>query len=1176
MATPKSPFDLPAFNGSVRVMAVAWSKTKVGSAPRPTVIVRDPVVVAGDPAAFPRASATARRCTSTSTMSRARRATTGSISTSTARSIAQADAMTKTDQLGRAPAHVGDDADHRRWRRHREPRSDGSPARSCRCRRHFALGVEAGAPDLYRRVRPSARRPATSETISQRSARRFHARHRIAFRSPPRRSARSTRRRCCRRWSAIPMAARSRPSAAPCRCSTPIGSPRSSIWRSIPISTAASGNRSISVMDATGFQRRVRPVEGRRATTTTLARRLRHRLPDARARTLFRGAAARASTRRSTDCATRSSTPPIPARAPANRSPMRSMCWRATAGRSSAICAISPTPSSPSSRRRWPKRRSPPLSRCSAIARAPARSSPPAIETLRGERDNGYSRPDYGSRLRDGGGRAGAARRSQSRGGRNCRRPARRDVAHRQFGAQRAHLHQHAGKQLDGARRRGVGRARDRRPVHAWMARRRPGAVYRKWRGFGLDGEAGDDRQHRRGAGAASSSPLRAIRSSPSPPRRRATNSNAASTSWTEPRSRRSSVTQNDRFVIVLKVTEAEAKYAHLLLVDRLPAGLEIDNPNLVDGGSVDAFAWLKRDFDPTHTEYRDDRFVAAFDRAENQSAFFSVAYVVRAVAPGNYVWPPATVEDMYRPERFGRTAFGAIEVIGKVNRERRWFGVAGALIFTLGLALAGGVVAISSRVSDRSTLSLARPRRSSSIATGGCCAPSPCLTGVGACRVELGEVDPRYVAMLLAYEDARFYRHDGVDWRALTRAAVQFVARGRIVSGGSTLTMQVARLIEPREERSLAAKLRQVARAWQIERQVGKRRRPRPLSRAGAVRRQSRGRSRGLARLFRQGAAPADDRRGGAAGRAAAVARGAPARTASPTRRRRRATACSSERSNARIISAEEAEAAKREIVPTRPARRSRCSPRMPPRRRSPPTRTPASSSSRSTRACRPSSKDLARQSADAPRPEALGGDRRDRQCEPAKFARGSAPPTICRANAAARSTCRGRRARRVRRSSRSSTRSPSRAGSPIPRRCCSTGRRATAPMRRKISTSAIEGTVTARRALQMSLNLPAIELLADIGPARFLARLHGAGAAIALPKDAPPGLAIGLGGLGVSLTDLARLYAGLARGGEAPPLIERLDGAPPRSGRGASPIRSPPIMSRTSCAARRRPPMR
>ena len=90
-------------------------------------------------------------------------------------------------------------------------------------------------------------------------------------------------------------------------------------------------------------------------------------------------------------------------------------------------------------------------------------------------------------------------------------------------------------------------------------------------------------------------------------------------------------------------------------------------------------------------------------------------------------------------------------------------------------------------------------------------------------------------------------------------------------------------------------------------------------------------------------------------------------------------------------------------------------------------------------------------------------------------------------------------------------------------------------------------EGAVTARKALQMSLNLPAIALLADVGPATFLARLHSAGAEIALPKDTPVGLAIGLGGLGITLTDIARLYAGFARGGEAPPLIERLDGQPP-----------------------------
>lgn len=83
--------------------------------------------------------------------------------------------------------------------------------------------------------------------------------------------------------------------------------------------------------------------------------------------------------------------------------------------------------------------------------------------------------------------------------------------------------------------------------------------------------------------------------------------------------------------------------------------------------------------------------------------------------------------------------------------------------------------------------------------------------------------VDPRFVALLIAYEDRRFRRHSGVDWRALLRAGAQMLANGRILSGGSTLTMQVARLLEPRAERSLAAKLRQVVRAAEIERRLTK-----------------------------------------------------------------------------------------------------------------------------------------------------------------------------------------------------------------------------------------------------------------------------------------------------------------------------------------------------------------
>ena len=88
---------------------------------------------------------------------------------------------------------------------------------------------------------------------------------------------------------------------------------------------------------------------------------------------------------------------------------------------------------------------------------------------------------------------------------------------------------------------------------------------------------------------------------------------------------------------------------------------------------------------------------------------------------------------------------------------------------------------------------------------------------------VETSDVDPRYLAMLKAYEDARFDRHSGIDLLALLRAATQFIGNGRVVSGGSTLTMQVARLLEPRDNRTLSAKFRQMVRAVQLEQRFSK-----------------------------------------------------------------------------------------------------------------------------------------------------------------------------------------------------------------------------------------------------------------------------------------------------------------------------------------------------------------
>jgi len=88
---------------------------------------------------------------------------------------------------------------------------------------------------------------------------------------------------------------------------------------------------------------------------------------------------------------------------------------------------------------------------------------------------------------------------------------------------------------------------------------------------------------------------------------------------------------------------------------------------------------------------------------------------------------------------------------------------------------------------------------------------------------VSASEIDSRYLDMLIAYEDRRFRSHRGVDPTALMRAASQFARNGRIISGGSTLTMQVARLLEGAGERRIDVKLRQMAVAIALERRLSK-----------------------------------------------------------------------------------------------------------------------------------------------------------------------------------------------------------------------------------------------------------------------------------------------------------------------------------------------------------------
>ncbi|MBI4724669.1 MAG: hypothetical protein HY765_06740 [Rhodomicrobium sp.] len=124
---------------------------------------------------------------------------------------------------------------------------------------------------------------------------------------------------------------------------------------------------------------------------------------------------------------------------------------------------------------------------------------------------------------------------------------------------------------------------------------------------------------------------------------------------------------QNDRVVVVLKVTEATPKLGELVVEDRLPAGFDIENPALLKGSDLKAFSWLPTAYSPVFSSFRDDRFVAAYtlsDSSRKIPAQITMAYVMRAVTPGVYTHAGARVEDMYRPDRFGRTSGAKVEIV--------------------------------------------------------------------------------------------------------------------------------------------------------------------------------------------------------------------------------------------------------------------------------------------------------------------------------------------------------------------------------------------------------------------------------------------------------------------------------------------------------------------------------
>jgi len=98
------------------------------------------------------------------------------------------------------------------------------------------------------------------------------------------------------------------------------------------------------------------------------------------------------------------------------------------------------------------------------------------------------------------------------------------------------------------------------------------------------------------------------------------------------------------------------------LVVDLLPAGFEIENTRLGDGDQMAELDWLPELSTTDNTEFRDDRYAAALDLAPGQRNF-ALAYLVRAVTPGEYRVPAVFVEDMYQPWYHGRGAVGQLQI---------------------------------------------------------------------------------------------------------------------------------------------------------------------------------------------------------------------------------------------------------------------------------------------------------------------------------------------------------------------------------------------------------------------------------------------------------------------------------------------------------------------------------
>ncbi len=398
-------------------------------------------------------------------------------------------------------------------------------------------------------------------------------------------------------------------------------------------------------------------------------------------------------------------------------------------------------------------------------------------------------------------------------------------------------------------------------------------------------------------------------------------------------------------------------------------------------------------------------------------------------------------------------------------------------------------------------------------------------------------DVDPTYLKLLFAFEDKRFYSHSGIDPLALSRAAFQLLTRGHIVSGGSTITMQLARLMEPRRERSVYAKVRQMVRAIELERQLNKQQ---------------------ILDLY-LALAPFGGNLEGIRAASIAYLGKEPKRLSlaeaallvalpqSPETRRLDRYPDTARAARDRVLTrmVDDGQVARDDAAQAQTVT-------VPKLRKPMPILAPHSSDQAIATV---KDTQVIRLTLDANLQRVLEALARDRALAQGPnisvaiiavdnetgdvLARVGSPDYFDERRAGQVDMTRAVR-------SPGSTLKPFIYGlafedgfvhpeSLIDDRPIRFG--SYAPENFDMT---FQGTVAVRKALQLSLNVPAIALLDRVGSSRLSSRLKQAGTSLLLPKDEAPGLAMGLGGVGVTLADLAQLYAGLARLGSTKPLRE------------------------------------